>query len=258
MIECQACLRRHIAAIASIHTPRKYARLHNLPWLPLLSSPAYPSLAGHTKRTLTTSFELNGSGSVKTLHHLEQLRHEQDSEDRLPAREHSVRNELARRRQIKRDEATTLAEPGPRHGVPTDSDRPLRPDSHIPSTHRERQSQATVTDNDERRAQKRPLKPQGEELVHLSLKLLFKELLYLKDPLKLADHVRNTLKHGDEEKATSLVRLSSRSVKNVVSWNHLIDWQMGNGKTKVAIETYNEVFSSLTMELMLRGDQYAY
>ena len=77
-----------------------------------------------------------------------------------------------------------------------------------------------------------------------TLARLSSELKYLKDPRKLADHVAHVLEHDNEEKATALVRLSSRAIANVVSWNHLIDWQMKKGKTKAALETYNEVSTS--------------
>lgn len=74
-----------------------------------------------------------------------------------------------------------------------------------------------------------------------TLARLSSELKYLRDPKKLADHVAHVLRHDDQEKATALIRLSSRSIANVVSWNHLIDWQMKKGKTKAALDTYNEV-----------------
>lgn len=70
---------------------------------------------------------------------------------------------------------------------------------------------------------------------------LLKELQYLQDPLKLADHIRYVLQNDDEAKAQALVRLSSRAMANTISWNHLIDYQMKQGRTKAALETYNEV-----------------
>ena len=68
------------------------------------------------------------------------------------------------------------------------------------------------------------------------------ELKYLKDPLKLANHIEYILKHDKQPKAMALIRLSSRTLTNIVSWNHMIDWQMKNGKTKAALDTYNEVW----------------
>jgi len=67
------------------------------------------------------------------------------------------------------------------------------------------------------------------------------ELKYLNDPFKLAQHILYVLQTGDEQKALALVRLSSRNLDNTVSWNHVVDWQMKQGKTSVAIDTYNEV-----------------
>lgn len=99
----------------------------------------------------------------------------------------------------------------------------------------------------------------------LELKYLYTELKYLKDPVKLADHIRHVLHANDEEKAQALVRLSSRAMANTVSWNHLIDWQMKHGKTKSALETYNEMKKraqkpdTVTYTLLLRGlGNYAY
>lgn len=69
------------------------------------------------------------------------------------------------------------------------------------------------------------------------------ELKYLRDPVKLAEHVAYTLEQDDVEKALALTRVSSRALSNVVSWNHVIDWQMKKGKTRAAFETYNEVCS---------------
>lgn len=78
----------------------------------------------------------------------------------------------------------------------------------------------------------------GDGLKESNLKA---ELKYLRDPLKLAEHVAYTLKEDDEDKALALTRLSSRATANVVSWNHVIDYQMKKGKTKAAFDTYNEV-----------------
>jgi hypothetical protein len=69
-----------------------------------------------------------------------------------------------------------------------------------------------------------------------------KNLSYLKDPLKLADYVRQALRNGDFEGTLETVRVASKDVRCVVSWNHLIDWQLSKGKVNGAIKTYNEVF----------------
>ncbi len=74
---------------------------------------------------------------------------------------------------------------------------------------------------------------------------LAKQLRYLKDPLKLADYVRKTLLRDDFETAQKVVRAASKDVQCVVSWNHLVDWQLNKGSMNAAIKTYNEVFDFL-------------
>ena len=85
--------------------------------------------------------------------------------------------------------------------------------------------------------------------------LMKKQLRYLKDPLKLAEHVRKILRDDDFESALALVRTASRDTQCIVSWNHLIDWQLSRQKMNGAIKTYNEVFisscSSWTLKLIL-------
>lgn len=68
-----------------------------------------------------------------------------------------------------------------------------------------------------------------------------KHLSYLKDPLKLAEFVRKCLRDDDFESAEAIVRAASKDILCTVSWNHLIDWQLGKGKMNAAIRTYNEV-----------------
>jgi hypothetical protein len=68
-----------------------------------------------------------------------------------------------------------------------------------------------------------------------------KQLKYLKDPLKLAEHVRKILRDDDFESALALVRAASKDTQCIVSWNHLIDWQLSRQKMNGAIKTYNEV-----------------
>lgn len=68
-----------------------------------------------------------------------------------------------------------------------------------------------------------------------------KHLVYLKDPLKLSNDIRNTLRQGKFDEAQDVVRAASKDTQCVVSWNHLIDWQMSRGKVNGAVQTYNEV-----------------
>ena len=70
------------------------------------------------------------------------------------------------------------------------------------------------------------------------------QLKHLKDPLKLAEHVRATLREDDFESALAIVRAASKDTQCVVSWNHLIDWQLSKKKMNGAIKSYNEVCTS--------------
>jgi pentatricopeptide repeat protein len=78
-----------------------------------------------------------------------------------------------------------------------------------------------------------------------------KELVYLVDPLKLANHVLKLLQDKKFEEAHLLVQTASKSSPCVVSWNHIINSQMMEGKVNAAITLYNEVcrsfFSTSTM-----------
>jgi hypothetical protein len=70
------------------------------------------------------------------------------------------------------------------------------------------------------------------------------ELKRLQDPLKLADYVRRKLQKEQFEEAQKIVRAASKHSQCVVSWNHLISWQLSKGSLKAALKTYNEVFVS--------------
>ena len=67
------------------------------------------------------------------------------------------------------------------------------------------------------------------------------ELRYLKDPLKLADHVVTLLRQDEYPKALELVRMSSKDVACTVSWNHLIDYEMSKDHVTKAISLYHDV-----------------
>ena len=90
-------------------------------------------------------------------------------------------------------------------------------------------------------------------------KALTKELRYLGDPLKLAEHVHYTLRSNKPEKALDLCRLASKDGEIVVSWNHIVDWHMSKGKVDDAIKIYNEMKKraqfpdSYTYTILLRG-----
>ncbi|KAI9692069.1 MAG: hypothetical protein M1820_009536 [Bogoriella megaspora] len=88
---------------------------------------------------------------------------------------------------------------------------------------------------------------------------LRKEISYLQDPLKLADHVRQVLGQDDEEKALAIARLASKNMSCIVSWNHIINWNMSKGRVNSALKIYNEMKKraqfpdSHTYLLLLRG-----
>jgi tetratricopeptide (TPR) repeat protein len=69
-------------------------------------------------------------------------------------------------------------------------------------------------------------------------------LTYLGDPLKLADHVLHLLRQNRFDEAELLVQTASKRFPCTVSWNHLMDWQLSQGKVNTAIKTYNAVCSS--------------
>lgn len=68
-----------------------------------------------------------------------------------------------------------------------------------------------------------------------------KHLQYLQDPMKLSDYIRTTLRNDDYETAEKVVHFASKKMQCVVSWNHLVDWQLSKGKMNAAIKIYNEV-----------------
>lgn len=80
--------------------------------------------------------------------------------------------------------------------------------------------------------------PQEEPFSKSSLEL---ELRWLKDPMKLAKHTVELLKGDQQQKALAIVRLASRDVPCTVSWNHLVDYEMGKGRVANGVKLYNEV-----------------
>ncbi|EXJ54973.1 uncharacterized protein A1O5_12884 [Cladophialophora psammophila CBS 110553] len=95
-------------------------------------------------------------------------------------------------------------------------------------------------------------------------KAMEKEAKYLVDPLKLAQGIVEKLRDHNLQAALELVRASDRvhngkGVDNVVSWNHIIDWLMGQESPGEAWKVYNEMKKrghkpdSHTYTIMLRG-----
>ena len=88
---------------------------------------------------------------------------------------------------------------------------------------------------------------------------LMKELEWLPDRVKLAEHVHYTLRCNDPEKALDLCRLASKKEEVIVSWNHVVDWYMQKGKVDMALRVFNEMKKRAqfpdahTYTLILRG-----
>jgi pentatricopeptide repeat protein len=117
----------------------------------------------------------------------------------------------------------------------------------------ERVERAVVTP----RAQQLTKRAKGIEIENK--KSLEIELRYLKDPLKLSEHVKYTLKCDKLEKALDLCRLASKTMSCVVSWNAVLDALMRKNKINEALKVYNEMKKraqfpdSYTYMMVLRG-----
>ncbi|KAL9035533.1 MAG: hypothetical protein Q9180_004812 [Flavoplaca navasiana] len=90
-------------------------------------------------------------------------------------------------------------------------------------------------------------------------KQLDTELVYLQDPLKLAENTIALLRNDDNDKAHDLVRRASKRMSCTVSWNHLVDYAMSTGSVKRAVHIYNEMKKRAqkpdahTYTILLRG-----
>lgn len=74
-----------------------------------------------------------------------------------------------------------------------------------------------------------------------SKKSLEIELSWLWDMLKLSDHTLNLLQKDDFHKAYELLKLASKKHDCTISWNHLINYEMGKGRVASAINLFNDV-----------------
>ncbi|KAI1751433.1 hypothetical protein F4782DRAFT_183543 [Xylaria castorea] len=68
-----------------------------------------------------------------------------------------------------------------------------------------------------------------------------KELQYLSDPLHIANRVRLALDKDNFELAALITRKASKDSNVTVSWNHLIDYQLQQGRLHGAMKLYNEM-----------------
>ncbi|KAF2743075.1 hypothetical protein M011DRAFT_481035 [Sporormia fimetaria CBS 119925] len=85
------------------------------------------------------------------------------------------------------------------------------------------------------------------------------ELKYLTDPKELAEFVRKSLEKDRDTEMLQLVRLASRSMQCIVSWNHLIKHTLSMGRVALATKLYNEMKKraqfpdAYTYSILLRG-----
>lgn len=85
------------------------------------------------------------------------------------------------------------------------------------------------------------------------------------DALKLAKSVLDKLKAGAPVKALEMVRLSekmpgadgSKGVDSVVSWNHIMDYNMSKGFTREAFKVFNEASYLLRWLDEIRPEKHA-
>ncbi|KAI0447985.1 hypothetical protein F4803DRAFT_495941 [Xylaria telfairii] len=68
-----------------------------------------------------------------------------------------------------------------------------------------------------------------------------KELQYLTDPLHIANRVKLALEKDNFELAALIARKASKDTDVAVSWNHLIDYQLQQGRIHTALKLYNEM-----------------
>lgn len=81
----------------------------------------------------------------------------------------------------------------------------------------------------------------GGKIVINNEKALRKELDFLQDRFKLAEHVDYTLRNNNPDKALDMCRLASRNMECVVAWNHVVAWHMKNSRVNKAIDIFNEM-----------------
>jgi hypothetical protein len=126
------------------------------------------------------------------------------------------------------------------------SKTPYRQDAHTSPRQSSRYQSGT---NREQWLQSRGTRPPNKSRKLPTAYATQKELTWLGDPLKLANHVLSLLREDRFEEAENFVRTASKNIQCIVSWNHLVNWQINRGKVNAAIKTYNEVFHLLPLYL---------
>lgn len=194
-------------------------------------------------RTLNSSNELNTSTtlatpaqkrSLSTVQRTSKLRFTK-SERSAPSRDRPQPSQKwvdspqaqARRRDIRKETRTTKSEHEHRARVFTGQ-----------ATRRLHRPLETDNSKDQ---EKKPLLTPEEEKAEREIKDLKIELRWLRDPLKLSQHVEKLLQKQNWDKALALVRLSNRGSVYTVAWNHLLNYQMKTGQVRAAVKLFNEV-----------------
>lgn len=111
------------------------------------------------------------------------------------------------------------------------------PEPSSSSTNPRQTDRVALAKHDRTTKQRDPNQASGEK----KTRELKQELTYLEDPLKLAENTVKLLRKDDHEKALDIVRMATKRTSCVVSWNHIIDYQMSKGKIHPAEKIYNEV-----------------
>ncbi|CZT07645.1 uncharacterized protein RCO7_10260 [Rhynchosporium graminicola] len=220
MLTCQGCMRHCLQYIIGESA--------------LLTSSVRPTLTSHNKiplrRSYTgTSYERSSAGQEAS-----RIRSEKDNKNsRFPAGNDS-------RRTDSRDPPSNRDIRAPRTSTPGFGNNLAIRIEHAPSA--SNVASARVIERrkwlDSRGI--RPVSKKGVRVERTDFEIR-KHLKYLNDPLKLADYVRQTLRREEFEVAQEVVRAASKTTMCVVSWNHLVEWQLTKGRMNAAISTYNEM-----------------
>ena len=140
------------------------------------------------------------------------------------------------------------------------ADLALRPSPRLLSTTPNLRQQATVfAELEEAQDEPVPQTEQAEKKDKPSQNLdwvVRKHLEYMKDPFKIAAHVKHTLGKNRYDEALALTREASKNAQCVVSWNHLIGYQMEQQRLHAAIKLFNEVSFPWSMGVLCRLMDY--
>ncbi|KAJ6786562.1 hypothetical protein PWT90_07320 [Aphanocladium album] len=74
-----------------------------------------------------------------------------------------------------------------------------------------------------------------------SIKAIAKQMEYISDPWVLGKYIEDLLGKGKFDDAIMTVQMASKKMDAVVSWNQLIDHQLGKDKIKLAMGVFNDM-----------------